>query len=344
MIKLIILIFLLNLIPACKTKKQVYSFDKLIMGTVANIKIFTNKNKDETKEIVNKTWELGKSLEKNVFSRRLKNSELFKLNIKLSKNNGAIAKSFKISKQLYDVLFVAKKIYNATNGVFDITFLPISDLWKDYVRNKKKIPTKNNINKVLLNYVGSDKFTLYSNQEFFFIKSSKKLKIDLGGIAKGYIIDLMSKYIKNKGINNFLINIGGDIFFSGSKENKPWIISVLNPNESSKQKAEVICKFKNQNHSIVTSGSYYRFFEFNNKKYSHIINPLTGQPSVSHFRSVSVLAKNTIISDAYATALYILKYDEIKKIISELDKNGITVIIVDNNDNIIFNTAAKYCR
>jgi len=127
------------------------------------------------------------------------------------------------------------------------------------------------------------------------------MKIDLGGIAKGYALDCAVKKLKERGINSCLINAGGQVYALGKNFGTPWKVAIKNPRAP---KISQILELKNR--SISTSGDYEQFFFKEGRRYCHIINPKTGYPAESQITSVSVISSSGLTADALSTAVFIL--------------------------------------
>ena len=143
--------------------------------------------------------------------------------------------------------------------------------------------------------------------------------IDLGGVAKGYSIDSVGKELRQHGIDNFIVNFGGDMLICGTKNGKQWKIGIKNP---LKQGAflKIISVPKEHCLAMATSGDYERFVVKKGKKYSHIIDPKTGHP-VEHAKSVTVVGKSATVVDLLATAISVKvgKHHFVKKIVASFD-------------------------
>ena len=166
----------------------------------------------------------------------------------------------------------------------------------------------------------------FDNNEL--IKKNKDIKINLSSIGKGYGIDLIGKKLDQLGINNYIINIGGDILTKGYNSKKEnWVIGIENPNLKEKFIKEIV---NLTNKGLATSGDYKNFFTKDGKRYSHIINPKTGKPIKHSTKSVTVIHENSMKADGWATAFLALGSLEGLKI---ADKEKIAVLFIDEIDN-----------
>jgi thiamine biosynthesis lipoprotein len=156
------------------------------------------------------------------------------------------------------------------------------------------------------------------------MKKNKHIKLNLSAIGKGYGIDLIGKKLEGLNITNYIIDIGGDIFARGQNKNKQkWVIGIENPKLDEKLIKEIV---NVSNKGVATSGEYKNYFSKDGKKYSHIINPKTGLPITHSTKSVTVIAKNAMSADGWATALIAMGSEMGLKI---AEKEKIAVLFID---------------
>ena len=237
--------------------------------------------------------------------------------------------AIKISDELNEVFKTAKEINTKSNGFFDLTLDPIIELWGFGYKNKQMqtIPRDNQI-KNILSLIGQKSFLKMNFDNNELIKKNKDIKINLSSIGKGYGIDLIGKKLDQLGINNYIINIGGDILTKGYNSKKEnWVIGIENPNLKEKLIKEIV---NLTNKGLATSGDYKNFFTKDGKRYSHIINPKTGKPIIHSTKSVTVIHENSMKADGWATAFLALGSLEGLKI---ADKEKIAVLFIDEIDN-----------
>lgn len=235
----------------------------------------------------------------------------------------------KVSNELLNVFKTANLINAKSNGFFDITLDPIIDLWGfGYKEDKfKKVhPLKQDILEALslVNQKQNLEINHLNNE---LIKRKKDVLFNLSAIGKGYGIDLIGKKLKNLNINNFLINIGGDILTKGYNSKKQdWVIGIENPNLQQQFIKEII---NVTNKGVATSGDYKNFFDINGKKYSHIINPKSGMPINHSTKSVTVIEESAMLADGWATAFLAMGSAQGLKI---AEKEKIAVIFIDKSE------------
>jgi thiamine biosynthesis lipoprotein len=153
--------------------------------------------------------------------------------------------------------------------------------------------------------------------------SNNHLRIDLSGIAKGYAADKATEYLKIKGIKNAIVDIGGDIYCLGEKSPDGYTIGIQHP----RSKNKLIATLKVKNKAVATSGDYENFFIYGGKRYSHIINPLTGYPIQNSVVSVTIIAPQAALADGLATGVMVMNPDKGIDLINKLDGAEAIIII-----------------
>jgi thiamine biosynthesis lipoprotein len=246
----------------------------------------------------------------------------------LSQLNNSYNKAVKVSPELIEVIKLSQKVYKLSGGAFDISCGAVYEFWKDLMKKERvdKFPSKEEIED-LRKSCGMENIEI--NLEDKTVKIKKEgLKIDLGGIAKGYIVDEAVSRLKEKGIDSALINAGGDIYCLGKNKGRGWRVGIQDP-----QEAEGIIETEELvNEAIATSGNYEQFFEYNSQRFSHLIDPRSGYPVRNGILSVSVISKDCATADSFATAFFIMGLERIKEFIaSKPFYMKIFVVAVDGN-------------
>ena len=318
-----ILIFCFLLIFSCSQEKNYNAKIKgNTMGTYYLIEVIDVPVELKIKNI---ELEIKNTLKKanKILSNWDKDSEISIIN-KTDKTT-----AIKISDELNEVFKTAKEINAKSNGFFDLTLDPIIELWGfGYKSKQMQVIPKNNQIKNILSLTGQKSFLKMNFDNNELIKKNKDIKINLSSIGKGYGIDLIGKKLDQLGINNYIINIGGDILTKGYNSKKEnWVIGIENPNLKEKLIKEIV---NLTNKGLATSGDYKNFFTKDGKKYSHIINPKTGKPIMHSTKSVTVIHENSMKADGWATAFLALGSLEGLKI---ADKEKISVLFIDEIDN-----------
>lgn len=223
-------------------------------------------------------------------------------------------KNPEVNEMFSDVFNLAEQVSQETDGAFDITVAPMVNLW-GFGFKKGISPSKQKIDS-LRQIVGYKKVSL---RDGHVIKADKRIMLDCSAIAKGYGSDVVARYLRSKGITNFMIEIGGEIVTSGKSEKRlPWKIGVTKPTDDSlntNQELETVLNVTDK--AMATSGNYRNFYYKGGKKYAHTIDPKTGYPVQHSLLSSTVLAPNCATADAYATAFMVLGIDKAKVVLQK---------------------------
>lgn len=223
----------------------------------------------------------------------------------LSRFNDSVAQDdIALSPETFYVIKTAYEVFQQTKGAFDPTIGPLINLWSFGEQARPaQIPTDNDL-QTALNHSGFNQVVLREETKSV-KKTNPQLKINLSAIAKGYAVDQIALLLDNANIQNYLVDIGGELKAKGKNERAQfWTIAVEKPESGSIGTVQQLVQLDNI--SIATSGSYRNYFEQNGKRYSHIINPITGHPISHKLVSVSVLHPENMFADAYATALMVM--------------------------------------
>jgi thiamine biosynthesis lipoprotein len=271
---------------------------QLLMGTYVEV----ISDNDDAPKIA---FEEIRRLE-NFLSKFKPDSEISKLN-KLG--------SLKVSSDTLRVMELSLNFYNDSAGAFDITVSPLADIWKNSIRIKA-LPKQAEINSAK-KLLGSEKIIIdKKNSAVKFLK--KGIQVDLGGVAKGYAVDCAVKKLKAA----CLINAGGNMFAIGKKGNKSWKIGISHPRKRNK----IIGYMFLEDSAIATSGDCEQYFEINNQRFSHIIDPETGYPVNNNVVSVTVVSDDATTCDALSTAIFVLGKAKGKELAKRF-KNTTAVIL-----------------
>lgn len=315
---LLCLLFVLSLVSCEKHEDQ---RTELALGTVCTVNLYEKG----TKKLYDDCFSLLRELE-NKLSVKIKTSEISKINLNAGKSEVLV------SEDTFFVLENAKKYAKISGGAFDPTIAPLVDLW-DILAENPKIPKVEQIEQAK-NLVNYENLILDSTKKTVFL-TEKGMKLDIGGIAKGYAADKLVEFLKKSGIKKGLINLGGNIFVFGerSKQQKNWNIGIQNPRESGTMGILQI-----NDATIVTSGDYERFFEKDGKRYHHIIDPKTGVPKDNEVMSFSIITDNSMIADVLSTACFVLGKDEGFALLEEL---GISAICITKDKSVYISDKIK---
>lgn len=317
--KLCFLFLLLGLtlsISGCTQKERIYSNRFVISGTFVEV---LSPYKNAGKIVLGTMKKMDK-----IFNLYNKNSSLSKVN----KNAGIMP--VKVEPELIELIKLSKEVYNLTDKAFDPSMGKVILFWKEKIKAKKlKIfPTTEEVNQ-LLEFTGMQHIEIDEKAQTVFIKK-KGLILDLGSIAKGYMIDKSVHALGENNINSALINAGGDIYCLGKRGNTPWNIGIKDP----KKVLQLIETINVYDEAIATSGDYEQFFEYKGLRYSHIIDPKTGFPVKSPTRSVTIIAHNATTADGFATAFFVMGKEKIQQFL-QTKKSNLRIFLVEEQDKRI---------
>ena len=260
------------------------------------------------------TYQSSKSLQKDI------EAELAKVDASLSPfNERSIITAVNenrdtvVNKMFSDVFTLAMKISNSTDGAFDITVAPLVNAW-GFGFKGGAMPSRHQVDS-LKALVGYHKVSLADGRVS---KTDPRIMLDCSSIAKGYGCDVVAKFLSAKGIDNYMVEIGGEIVTRGISEKRlPWKIGVTKPTDDSlnvNQEIQTIINVTDK--AMATSGNYRNFYYKNGRKYAHTIDPSTGYPVQHNILSSTVIADDCATADAYATAFMVMGLDKAKAVLS----------------------------
>jgi len=217
-----------------------------------------------------------------------------------------------LNEMFLQVFTLAQKVSQDTDGAFDITVAPLVNAWGFGFKTGDQ-PSVTSIDS-LMSTVGYNKISLKGRQVF---KENKNTMLDCSAIAKGYGSDVVAAFLKKRGIENFMVEIGGEVVTQGISEKRvPWRIGVTKPTEDSLSIGDELQTVLNvTNKAMATSGNYRNFYYKDGKKYAHTIDPKTGYPVQHSLLSATVLANNCAMADAYATSFMVMGIEKAKAVL-----------------------------
>ena len=296
-----LLLLVIGTVIIIKQQKNInYQHDEgFIFGTIYHITYHSDTNLK--KEIEAELKKVDQSL--SPFN---KTSVITKVN---RNENPVIDPMFK------EVFLLAENISNETHGAFDITVAPLVNEW-GFGFKKGVEPTRQVIDS-LKYIVGYQKVKLTPKN--YVQKQDPRIMLDCSAIAKGYGCDVVARLLRKNGINDYMIEIGGEIVTRGfNQKQEPWRIGVNKPTDDSLNTSQELQTVLNVTDiAMATSGNYRNFYYKNGKKYAHTIDPKTGYPVQHTLLSATVLAKDCATADAYATSFMVLGLEGAQKILQQ---------------------------
>ncbi len=244
------------------------------------------------------------------FDKSLSNYDPNSLISKINKNE-----TNKVDNLVSTMLETGQIVYDKTDGAFDITVAPIVNAWGfGWIKHEKTNLPDSILITSLLKFVGMDKIRI---EDSIIIKDNPETMIITNAIAQGLSVDYVSDYFFKLGLNNFLVEIGGEIFcFGKNNKGEEWRIGVDKPVENSNElnrENQIIINLSGK--AIATSGNYRKFIANGKSKYGHSIDPRTGFPAKNELLSVSVISESCMLADAFATGLMVCGLEKALKIV-----------------------------
>lgn len=312
----ITLILIIILIIYFYKQPKLYEKDYYYMDTYINVKIYSNDSKkvnnafDEIDKIYNEYHKLTDRY----------NSYPGITNLYTINNNVLNDEYLEIDMKLYDLIEYGINMHKLSNGKVDISMGNVIDIWKGYRESGLGVPTLEELKYV--NYNSINQIELKNNK----IKNNN-LNLDLGSISKGYTTKIVGEYLKNIGLNKYLINAGGNVLAGTSYKKDKYKIGLENPNNQN----DIFKIINIENKAVITSGGYNRYYEYNGIKYHHIIDPDALFP-LNNMKSVTVITSDSAYGDFLSTYLFLLTVDEGIEYINDLE--DVEAIWYLNDDTI----------
>lgn len=315
---LLIINLLLPLLIAtsCNKKFQLIKISGNTQGTTYTITYYSADNIDLQPEIEKILNDFENSL-----SIYRPNSIVSRIN---SNDSAVIVDDYFIT-----VFKKSMEISQATNGAFDITVGPLVNAWGFGFKNKID-PDSNKIKELRRN-VDFRMVNLIKNR---IIKAYPEISLDFNAIAQGYTVDIIAKFLENKNIQNYLVEIGGEIKAKGKKEDgKCWTIGIEEPSDNNINR-NLKATMQLCDKALATSGNYRKFYIKDGIKYSHTIDPKTGYPVQHSLLSASVFAESCMEADAYATAFMVMGMEKATQFIEKHPELDVYFIYADANGKL----------
>ena len=292
------------------------------MGTTYHVKVVTGYFQAISglkEKIDRRLEEINQSM-----STYIEDSEISRFN-----NYQQVGKRFKIFEDFYRVMKTAQAIYRLSDGAWDGTVNPLVDLWGfGRAGPKNKVPMEYEIS-ALLSDIGFENIDVL--EPGFLVKKRAAVTLDLSSIAKGYGVDQVADTIRKEGFQNYLVEIGGEVFASGyRKDGKLWHIGINRP-QTDAAFDDVYKVVSLNNKGFATSGDYRNFFVIDGVRYSHVIDSRTGYPVANGVAAVSIIADTCTFADGLATAIMVMGAEKGLDLINRLE--GVEgLIVVEKQD------------
>lgn len=314
----IISVLLMLFLPATSDANREHLIAGRTMGTTYHIKVITNASErpNGLKEKIDRRLDAIN----RVFSTYLKDSEISRFNA-----FRASGEKFAVSADFIQVMKVGRKIHQLSEGAWDGTVNPLVDLWGfgPTLRQPQK-PSANQI-KAMMQNVGFDRIRI--EEPNFLVKTLSTVTLDLNSIAKGFAVDQVSEMLAAAGFENYLVEIGGEVYAAGVRaDGQNWRVGINRPQQDAAFN-EVYKAVSITDRAFATSGDYRIFFEIGGVRYSHVIDPRTGYPVSNGVVSVSIIAGNCTLADGLATAVMVMGPEKGIQLVNRLDNVECFIVV-----------------
>ena len=286
---LVLFTLIVTIFSGCQPKGKYISNEGLIYGTIYHI-TYENPSGENLKDEI--------EYEMNLLNRSLSTFDSTSVISKINNNQPV-----ELDEYFLSVFTKATEVSKNSDGAFDMTVAPLVNAWGFGFKNKENI-TDELIDSLLM-ITGYEKIKLENGK---IVKAHPSTMLDGSAIAKGFACDIVADYLRKKGCQNFMVEIGGEVVASGkNNKGRTWSIGISKPDDNeflSNQNLKAIVQLPER--ALATSGNYRNYYIENGKKYAHTIDPKTGYPVEHSLLSTTVLADNCMTADAYATAFMVL--------------------------------------
>ncbi|MFN8114717.1 MAG: FAD:protein FMN transferase [Bacteroidia bacterium] len=308
--------FLLFISSVAFSQDEPIKIEGYAQGTTYHITYFDSLNRDLQPEIEKILHDFDNSV-----STYVPTSIISRIN--------AGEKKVTVDKYFIACFNKAKEVWKNTEGAFDPTVYPLVNAWGFGPGKKQKIE-QSKIDSIL-KFVGFNLIELKGNK---IIKKDPRVALDFNAFAQGYSVDVVSNFIKTKGITSFIVEIGGEVYANGKKPNgENWKIGIEKPIDNKEGTNDFKAIAKLENLAIATSGNYRRYTIEDGVKYHHHLDPKTGYPTKNNLLSASVFSKECISSDANATGILVMGLEKAKEFLKNHTELQAYLIYSDNQGN-----------
>ncbi len=306
MIKLLLLAFIIS---GCTHGMEEVRRSGLYMGTVVDV-IARGRDREGLEQAVSAAFSEVERVER-LMSAYDRGSDVSRIN----RNAGGAA--VEVDEEVFRLIERSLSVSKQSEGAFDITAGTFKGLW-DFDADEPVVPGREEIKK-RLGKAGYEGVELGGGHKVRLAR--RGMRIELGGIAKGYAVDRAVEALQSRGVRHALVNAGGDVRALGGKGGGPWRVGIQHPREDG-----IIAGIELSGGAVATSGDYQKFFELDGRRFCHIIDPGTGMPAGS-VQSATVLASEAWLADALATAVFVLGPDRGMSLVEGME--GVECVIID---------------
>lgn len=310
------------LLGGCGREPELVQKTDTAMGTIIQQKLYVQGSRQAAENVM----ELINSLEEDVLSWRLSSSQIYRLNESAGEEGGA-----QVSAQLWDILKTVWNVSEKSGGALDVTLGDLTALWDidSYASGEKEdafvVPSEEEVERALYD-TGYEKVLLDGGRIFL----PEGMKLDLGAVGKGIACGEILDYLKTaQGVTGGVVSVGGSVVtFGGKPDGLAWKVGILDPEDTGRYLGFLSLSGE---WCVSTSGDYERYVEVDGFRYHHILDPDDGYPARSGVRSVTILTRDGLLSDALSTACFVLGKEEGMKLAEAF---GAEALFVDEDGKV----------
>ncbi|MES2824166.1 MAG: FAD:protein FMN transferase [Pseudomonadota bacterium] len=306
---------------SCAKKNELSRIEGFAQGTTYHI---TFALKDKTlhsvieKEINNELNRLDAAI-----SNYRNDSTIEQLNAQLT------TEPLTTTEEIVQLVEIAREVNKASHGCYDLTIKPLFDLW-GFKKDKFNLPD-DDVLRQTLTFIGMDKLTTVNRNQLR--KTLANLRLDLSSIGQGYSVGRIAWILEQHQVNNYIVEIGGELTISGKKpDGTAWRVALEKPLPNERRLEKIVVFNSDEPMSLMTSGTYRHYFDKDGKRFSHILDARNGKPVEHNTLAVTVLHQNPTVADAWSTALLCLGS---KEGITVANENNIAALYIDQEGEIL---------
>lgn len=317
-----VVLFIYSFLGGAKKKTEPVTLSAFAFNTFITITLYDTENT----AILDQCGELCRYYE-NLLSKTIEGSDIYRINHRKPDET-----RIEVSQETADLIEKGLYYSKLSDGAFDITIGPLSDLW-DFTSGEKTVPTEDSIREAVKK-VGYERVRVSGSAVEL---ADSQVQLDLGAIAKGYIADKLKEYLKTQGVESAVINLGGNVLCVGEQVSKePFRIGLREPFGGRYEQAAVL-KIRDQ--SVVSSGVYERNFVKDGVNYHHILNPKNGYPYQNGLTDVTIVSPFSVDGDALSTTCFSLGLEKGMELIDSIE--GIEAFFITEDGRIHYSKGAE---
>ena len=312
--RVVFILAIVTVFASCVKQRQKINYSGITQGSYFSISYYDEESRTFESEIDSIFREVD-----NTVSLWNENSIIRKVN----RNEDVV-----VNQIFKDNFEWAQKASEFSDGAFDATIGPLVSAWGFHY--KKELEMTPEIVDSIRQLVGYQKIKIVDDKV---VKANPNMTLDFNAVAQGYTTDMIGKFLESRGVQNYLVDVGGEIFAKGTKPNgEQWTIGIEKPAENYDSERSVQAKINLKDKGIVTSGNYRKYIEKDGVRYSHSIDPKTGYPVEQNLLSATVIADNASWADCLATICMLVGKEKASKL---LEGQGVEAYFIFVEDGVI---------